>query len=204
MLSSTLAATTTAVALTLTLGACGSGGDDEEPRAERETGRGTAGVGSAAEHFGPGCSDFPSKGGASLDAMADQPFATAITGSPVLGRLSDALKRAGLDGELDAVEDMTVFAPTNEAFDMYPDQEIDDLLANPDGLAYLLTYHVVAGRVGSAELEGGVFDALNGGRVRTSGTTGEYTVDDYSPVVCADVRTANATVHVVDMLLLPS
>lgn len=205
MRRSTLAAATTAVALVLALGACGSGGDDEDPEgAEQETGEGSAGDGSAAGPFGPGCSDFPSEGEGSLDAMADQPFATAVAGSPVLGRLSDALKRAGLDGELDTAEGMTVFAPTNEAFDMYPDQEMDDLLDDPDSLAYLLNYHVVAGEVGSGELNGGVFDSLNGGQVRTSGSTGAYTVDDYSPVVCADVRTANATVHVVDMLLMPS
>nr|WP_017590743.1 fasciclin domain-containing protein [Nocardiopsis ganjiahuensis] len=49
-----------------------------------------------------------------------------------------------------------------------------------------------------------MFDALNGGQVRSSVADGRYTVDDYAPVVCADVRTANATVYVVSMLLIPS
>lgn len=209
MRRSTLAAATTVVALALALGACASGSGDTDGEGTEESGRetgreGAAGDGSADGPFGPGCSDFPSEGGGSLDAMADQPFATAIADSPVLGNLADALERAGLSEELDTAEGVTVFAPVNDAFDMYPDGEMDDLLGDSDRLAYLLGYHVVAGEVDSAELDGGVFDSLNGGRVRVSGSRGGYTVDGYATVDCADVRTANATVHVVDMLLMPS
>ncbi|MEU3020604.1 fasciclin domain-containing protein [Nocardiopsis sp. NPDC007018] len=208
MRGTTLAVATTAVALALALGACGSGGDTGDGAARevvRESGEGGAAAGGdTAEPFGPGCSDFPSRGAGSLDAMADQTFTTAIADSPVLGRLAEALERAGLGEDLDTAVGVTVFAPTNEAFDMYPDGEMDDLMRDRDGLAYLLNYHVVADAVGGADLGAGVFDSLSGGQVRTSGSTGEYVVDDYAPVVCADVRTANATVHVVDMLLIPS
>lgn len=209
MRGSTLAAVTTAVALALALGACGSGNGDTDGEGAQEPGQesgreGAAGDGSTDGPFGPGCSDFPSEGGGSLDAMADQPFATAIADSPVLGNLADALERAGLSEELDNAEGVTVFAPANDAFDMYPDGQMDDLLKDSGRLAYLLGYHVVAGEVDSSELDGGVFDSLNGGQVRVSGSRAEYTVDGYATVDCADVRTANATVHVVDMLLMPS
>ncbi len=216
--TTTTAATVIAATLGLVLGGCGvvgvpgesvggsasAGGDtaDESPRgAGRES---ASGNGVADEPVGPGCSDFPPEGPGSLDDMADQPFATAIADSPVLGRLSDALERAGLSEVMDAAEGITVFAPVNDAFDMYPDGEMDDLMEDPDRLAYVLNYHVVAATVPSGELDGGVFDTLNGGQVRSSASDGAHTVDDYSPVVCTDLRTANATVHVVNMLLIPS
>lgn len=212
MRKTTLATAATAAVLALTLSACGSGdhgdeasGDDSPQEAGQESGQeGAVGGGSAAEPFGPGCSDFPQEGTGSLDDMADQPFATAIADNPVLGNLSEALDRAGLSEDMDTAEGITVFAPTDDAFDMSPEGEVDDLLEDPDGLAHLLNYHVVAGEVSAEELDGGVFDALNGGQVRSSVSGGEYTVDDYAPVVCGDVRTANATVHVVSMLLIPS
>ncbi|GAA1456559.1 fasciclin domain-containing protein [Nocardiopsis exhalans] len=195
----------TAAALLLTLSACGGGNEGAGDDTPRETGQeGAAGNGSSVEPFGPGCSDFPGEGAGSFEEMADQPFATAIADSPVLGNLADALERSGLSDRMDTAEGMTVFAPVDDAFDMYPDGEMDDLLEDPGGLAHLLNYHVVAGEVPSAELDGGVFDALNGGQVRSSASGGRYTVDGYAPVVCADVETANATVHVVGMLLIPS
>lgn len=205
MQKTTFAATAAAAALTLVLSACGSEGEGAPQEAEQETAEeGTAGNGSAAGPFGPGCSDFPQEGAGSLDEMAGQPFAAAIADSPVLGNLSEALERAGLSEDMDTAEGITVFAPTDDAFDMYPDGEMDDLLEDPDGLAHLLNNHVVAGEVTAEELDGGVFDALNGGQVRSAVSDGEYTVDDYAPVVCGNVRTANATVHVVSMLLIPA
>lgn len=195
------------VVLALTLSACGSGGGggDAPQEAGQETVQeGAAGNGSTDEPFGPDCSDFPEEGAGSFDEMAEQPFATAIADSPVLGNLSGALERAGLSEDMDTAEGITVFAPTDDAFDMYPDGEMDDLLEHPNGLAHLLNNHVVAGEVSTEELDGGVFDALNGGQVRSSVSGGEYTVDDYAPVVCGNVRTANATVHVVSMLLIPA
>ncbi|MGW5874962.1 fasciclin domain-containing protein [Nocardiopsis terrae] len=204
MRKTTLAAA--ASALALVLAACGGGDRDQAGQgAARETPqKASADVGGAAEPFGPGCSDFPGEGAGSLDEMAGQPFATAIADSPVLGNLSEALERAGLSEELDAAEELTVFAPTDDAFDMYPDGEMDDILGNPEGLAYVLNQHVIEGRVPAEELDEGAFDSRNGGLVRATASDGEYTVNGYAPVVCGDVRTANATVHVVGMLLLPS
>ncbi|WP_460775193.1 fasciclin domain-containing protein [Nocardiopsis nanhaiensis] len=198
----TLAAT--AAALALVLSACGDGdtGDEELQESGQEGSAG--GKGSAAEPFGPGCSDFPREGPGSIEEMADQPFASAIDESPVLGNLADALDQAGLSEDMDTSEGLTVFAPTDDAFDMYPDEEVEDLLEDPDALAYVLNNHVVAGEAEPGELDDGMFDALNGGQVRVSESGGEFTVNDYAPVVCANIQTANATVHAVSMLVIPS
>ncbi|WP_460754650.1 fasciclin domain-containing protein [Nocardiopsis oceani] len=198
----TLAAT--AAALALGLSACGQGDTDDEALQESGKEGSAGGNGSAAEPFGPGCSDFPREGPGSIEEMADQPFASAIDENPVLGNLADALDQAGLSEDMDTSEGITVFAPTDDAFDMYPDEEVEDLLEDPDALAYVLNNHVVAGEAEPGELDDGMFDALNGGQVRVSESGGEYTVNDYAPVVCANIQTANATVHAVSMLVIPS
>lgn len=185
--------------LLLCLAAC-SGGDGEG----EEHGRSAEADIEPVRAFGPGCADFPDTGPGSLSAMAGLPLSTAIADSPLLGRLAEVLERSGLRSDLDAADEMTLFAPTDDAFDMYPGAEIQGLLDSPDGSAHLLGHHIVLGEFGSADLAGSSFDNLNGDRVHTTEDEGEYTVDGYAPVVCADVRTANATVHVVGMLLIPS
>ena len=196
MLRTTFVACGTLLLLALvSCGAQGKAGGEVEP---------TAPSPEATDAFGPGCSDFPRQGPGSLVAMAEQPLTNAIAQSPLLERLSTALERSGLGRELDAAEDMTVFAPTDDAFDMYPDEEIEILFTDPASLKHVLGYHVALGEHGTEAFDDGSFDTLNGGRISTTEQAGRYTVDGYAPVVCADVRTANATVHVVDMLLIPS
>lgn len=185
--------------LLLSLAAC-SGGDGES----EEDGLSADIDAAPVRAFGPGCADFPDTGPGSLSTMAGQPLSVAVADNPLLSRLSTLLERSGLGPDLDAADDMTLFAPTDDAFDMYPAEEIQDLMDAPDGPAHLLGHHVVLGEFGSAELDGGSFDTLNGDRVGTTESEGEYTVEGYAPVVCADVHTANATVHVVGMLLIPS
>ncbi|MEU3310706.1 fasciclin domain-containing protein [Nocardiopsis sp. NPDC006832] len=187
--------------LLLSLAACSGGngeGEGEEHGHSAEADVEPVGA------FGPGCADFPDTGPGSLSAMADRPLSTAIADNPFLGRLAEVVERSGLASDLDTADDMTLFAPTDDAFDMYPTPAIQGLLDSPDGPAHLLGHHVVLGEFGSADLDGGSFDTLNGDRIRATADEGEYTVDGYAPVVCADVRTTNATVHVVGMLLIPS
>lgn len=186
-------------ALLLSLAACSGGNGQSE-----EHGPGVEADVEPVRAFGPGCADFPDTGPGSLSAMADRTLSTAIADNPLLGRLAEVLERSGLGPDLDTADDMTLFAPVDDAFDMYPTPQIQDLLDSPDGPAHLLGHHVVLGEFGSADLDGGSFDTLNGDRIRATANEGEYTIDGYAPVVCADVRTDNATVHVVGMLLIPS
>ena len=65
-----------------------------------------------------------------------------------------AVKAAGLVETLEGAGPFTVFAPTNEAFDMLPKGTVETLVKpeNKAKLTGILTYHVVAGRLGSKEL----------------------------------------------------
>jgi len=65
-----------------------------------------------------------------------------------------AVKAAGLVETLQGSGPFTVFAPTNEAFEMLPTGTVDNLLKseNKSSLTKVLTYHVVAGRLDSKEL----------------------------------------------------
>ncbi|MBR8740926.1 fasciclin domain-containing protein [Nocardiopsis sp. MG754419] len=193
--------------LVFTLTSCTGGGDRDG--AEADPGDTSAEQATVVEPdpvtaFGPDCADFPREGPGSLAAMAEQSLTDAVAATPLLERLSFALDRSGLAPGLDAAEDLTLFAPINDAFDMYPDPEIHDLFSDPAALARLLGRHVVLDEVAGADLSGATFETLGGARIRTDESEGEYTVDGYAPVVCADVRTADATVHVASMLLIPS
>ncbi|MEO6868681.1 MAG: fasciclin domain-containing protein [Ginsengibacter sp.] len=103
----------------------------------------------------------------------------------------------------------TVFAPTNNAFRAAGFATINDINnANPNTLATILTYHVVAGRIFSSDLTNGAQPAtLNGGKV-TIGLTGGATVKGMgntsaSNIVNANIVATNGVVHVIDRVLLP-
>ena len=105
--------------------------------------------------------------------------------------LVDALKSKG---------PLTVFAPTDAAFEALPDGTVEDLLRpeNKTRLAAILTYHVIADDISfsgqqAKTLQGGNVDIRPSGNVR---------VDD-AEVLLADVRATNGVIHVIDRVLLP-
>jgi transforming growth factor-beta-induced protein len=114
-----------------------------------------------------------------------------------------AVQAADLVDTLSGPGPFTVFAPTDAAFAALPDGALDDLLADPDALAEVLTFHVVAGAftaadvVGLTEVEtvqGGTLDVeVDGDTVRIGGAT----------VVATDVMASNGVIHVIDTVLLP-
>jgi uncharacterized surface protein with fasciclin (FAS1) repeats len=95
-----------------------------------------------------------------------------------------------------------VFAPDNAAFAKIPPATLQSVLANKDMLTKILTYHVVGKQVTPAELSGGDFTTLQGGAVTTTGTGENFQVDGAN-VVCGNVHTANATVYIIDTVLMP-
>ena len=152
--------------------------------------------------FGPACEAVPMDGEGSFDGMADDPAATAASNNPVLSTLVSAVDAAGLVDTLNGDGPFTIFAPTNDAFAAIPEDQLNAILADTDLLTSILTYHVVAGESLDAEGlgEAGMADTVNGGALEfgADGTTVNG-VD----VVCSDVTTANATVHIIDEVLLP-
>lgn len=156
-----------------------------------------------------GCSS--SGGGAATPAKTTPaPSASAsdivavASGTADLSTLVTAVDAAGLVPTLQGDGPFTVFAPTNEAFAALPDGLLDQLLlpCNQEALSQILTYHVVAGKVTSADIAPGDVATVEGQKVTLS-TDGGVMVND-ATVTTADVEASNGVVHVIDGVLVPS
>lgn len=158
---------------------------------------------SSDQPFGPACSSVPQDGAGSFDGMAQDPVATAASNNPDLATLVTAVKAAGLVDTLNNAENITVFAPTNEAFAKVPKADLEKLLADKEQLTKVLTYHVVGEKIAPKQLPNGSFATLEKSKLTTSGSDMTYTVNDSAKIVCGNVRTANATVYIVDSVLMP-
>ncbi|WP_218040640.1 fasciclin domain-containing protein [Actinomadura sp. WMMB 499] len=157
----------------------------------------------AAEPFGPACSAVPKDGSGSFSGMAQDPVATAASNNPVLSTLVTAVKKAGLVDTLNSSKNITVFAPTNDAFAKIPEGRLNDVLADKEKLTSILTYHVVGQKVAPDALANGDFKTLQGARLKTSGSGESFTAGENAKVVCGNVQTANATVYIIDSVLMP-
>src|SRR5699024_11984549 len=94
--------------------------------------------------------------------MAEEPVATAISKSSMLSTLGEMLDQAELVDTLDSEDELTVFAPTDAAFDQMSDEEMDSLQEDQQQLTDLLQYHVVEGTQEPTDLEDGSFTSLQG------------------------------------------
>ena len=159
----------------------------------------------ATGEFGAGCAAVPTdpSNPGSFAAMAQVPVATAASGNPLLSTLVAAVKQANLVDSLNTAQDITVFAPTNDAFGKIPKADLDKVLADQATLTKILTYHVVPGRLTPAQLAG-THKTLEGGEVTVAGSGTDFTVNGNSAVVCGNVQTSNATVYIVDTVLMPT
>ncbi|MFB7785615.1 fasciclin domain-containing protein [Streptomyces vinaceus] len=153
--------------------------------------------------FGPACAGVPAEGAGSFDGMAKDPVATAASNNPALSTLVAAVKQAGLVDTLNNAKDITVFAPTNDAFAKIPKADLDKVLADKATLTKILTYHVVGQKLTPKQLENGSFDTLEKTKLTTTGSGESYKVNDTANVVCGNVKTANANVYIVDTVLMP-
>lgn len=113
-----------------------------------------------------------------------------------------AVEAAGLVETLKGEGPFTVFAPTDDAFAALPKGTVEALLADPEALAGILTYHVVAGKVMSGDLSDGMMAATVNGAEVTIGTEGGVMVNDAN-VVAADIEASNGVIHVIDKVIMP-
>jgi uncharacterized surface protein with fasciclin (FAS1) repeats len=117
-----------------------------------------------------------------------------------------AVKAAGLSDTLQGDGPFTVFAPTDEAFTKLPAGTVENLLLpeNKDQLVAILTYHVVAGKVTSAQVvKLNSATTVNGQDVQISIKNGMVTVDG-ATVAAVDVMASNGVIHVIDEVILPN
>jgi uncharacterized surface protein with fasciclin (FAS1) repeats len=156
-----------------------------------------------AETFGAGCSSIPADGAGSFNGMATEPVATAASANPLLKTLVTAVGEADLVDTLNSTEDITVFAPTDDAFAAVPKADLDALLADKPTLTKVLTYHVVAGQLTTEDLAG-THETLEGGELTIEGSGEDFTVGSGgATVLCGNIPTDNATVYVIDAVLMP-
>ncbi|MFF4262202.1 fasciclin domain-containing protein [Streptomyces virginiae] len=207
----TALAVATAAVLPFALTACSEDGksSDAAPAASASADGSDPAAGSSEpatamdKPFGTACAGVPKEGAGSFDGMAKDPVATAASNNPALSTLVAAVKQAGLVDTLNNAKDITVFAPTNDAFAKIPKADLDKVLADKEQLTKILTYHVVGQKLTPKQLENGSFETLEKGRITTAGSGESYKVNDASTVVCGNVPTANATVYIVDTVLMP-
>ncbi|KUI39903.1 cell surface protein [Mycobacterium sp. GA-1199] len=168
---------------------------------------GTAAVGHA-EMVGPGCTAYAQQvpaGPGSVMGMAQDPVAVAASNNPLLTTLTKAVS-GQLNPQVNLVDTLnggqfTVFAPTDDAFAKLDPATIETLKTDAPLLTSILTYHVVPGQAGPAQVVG-THKTVQGADVTVTGHGSDLKVNDAS-VVCGGVQTANATVYLIDSVLLP-
>lgn len=144
-------------------------------------------------------------------AELEQPTATELSiaeiaaGNEDFEILAAAIEAAGLTEALSNSDlSVTVFAPTDEAFEALPEGALDTLLLpeNRDQLVQLLSYHVVDGEVRSTDLASGEVATMSGAAVMVMVGDETVTINDAN-VVAADIEASNGVIHVIDSVLLP-
>jgi uncharacterized surface protein with fasciclin (FAS1) repeats len=164
----------------------------------------------AANLVGPGCADYAEQvpdGAGSVEGMSQDPVAVAASNNPLLTTLTSAVS-GELNPDVNLVDtlngdEFTVFAPVDDAFAKLPKKTVNDLAkpANAETLTSVLTYHVVPGQMSPEEITGEQ-KTVQGGTVEVSGSGDELMVNDAN-VICGGVQTANATVYLIDSVLMP-
>ncbi|WP_299347618.1 fasciclin domain-containing protein [uncultured Maritalea sp.] len=128
----------------------------------------------------------------------------------IFNTLIAAASAAGLAGALSDGENLTVFAPTDEAFAALPAGTVETLLKpeNKQQLIDILSYHVLPTKITSAELPAGTNDVATlkkgGDETVTVSVMGGKVMVDGATVISADVMADNGVIHVIDKVILPS
>ena len=163
----------------------------------------TTGSDMMGQPFGAACSAVPKDGKGSFTGMATDPVATAASNNPVLSTLVTAVQAAGLVDTLNSAPAITVFAPTNDAFAKIPADTLNKVLADKETLTKILTNHVLAGKIAPDKIAGD-HQTLAATTLTVKGSGEMFTVGkENANMVCGNVTTANATVYIVDSVLMP-
>ncbi|MBE9928241.1 fasciclin domain-containing protein [Cellulosimicrobium cellulans] len=163
----------------------------------------------AANLVGPGCAAYAEQvpdGAGSITGMSTDPVAVAASNNPLLTTLTAAVS-GELNPDVNLVDtlnggEFTVFAPVDDAFAKIDAATLESLKTDSDTLTKILTYHVVPGQLTPDQVVG-EHETVEGGTVEVTGSGDELMVND-AAVVCGGVMTQNATVYLVDSVLMPT
>ena len=139
--------------------------------------------------------------GGSSDSSAADIVDTAVSAG-TFTTLVTAVKAAGLVDTLKGDGPFTVFAPNDEAFAKLPAGTVEGLLEDPEKLAAILTYHVVAGKKVASDVVGAKTLATVQGQSLSIDTTDGVTIGG-AKVLTTDIEASNGVIHVIDTVLIP-
>jgi len=162
----------------------------------------------AANLVGPGCAAYAQQvptGAGSVAGMALDPVAVAASNNPILTTLTASVS-GKLNPKVNLVDtlnggEFTVFAPVDDAFKKIDPATIDTLKTDDALLSKILTYHVVPGQITPDKIAG-THATVEGGSVTVTGSGDNLKVDNAN-VICGGVKTKNATVYLIDSVLMP-
>jgi uncharacterized surface protein with fasciclin (FAS1) repeats len=163
-----------------------------------------------ADLVGKGCATYAKavpSGSGSVSGMAQDPVATAASNNPLLKTLVAAVS-GKLNPKVNLVDTLnggqfTVFAPVDSAFAALPKKTVTALAMpkNATLLSNILTYHVLPGQIKPAAIDG-THKTAEGSSLKVTGSGNDIKVNGAS-VICGGVKTANATVYLIDGVLSP-
>ncbi|SMY11486.1 fasciclin domain-containing protein [Brevibacterium jeotgali] len=187
-------------------GGMDEGGSSEESMDE---GMDEGSAGGSTDLVGAGCEAYAEQvpeGDGSVEGMAQDPVATAASNNPMLTTLTSAVS-GELNSDVDLVDtlngdEFTVIAPVDDAFAAVPEEDLSALAEDSDMLTNVLTYHVIPGQLSPDEIVG-EHETVQGDTVTVEGE-GEDMMFDDAGLVCGGVTTSNATVYMVDSVLMPA
>jgi len=153
---------------------------------------------------GAGCSgDTAKKDGY---AKASASILDIAAGNDDFSTLAAAVTAAGLQDVLSGDDKLTVFAPTNAAFEALPEGTVEELLKpeNKDQLIAILTYHVVPGEVYAKDVvKLTEATTANGKDIAIAVSDDGVMLNESAKVVKTDIKASNGVVHVINAVLLP-
>ncbi len=180
----------------------------EAPMATSEAPMATSDAAMDEGLVGSGCAAYAAAvptGAGSVEGMATDPVATAASNNPLLTTLTAAVS-GQLNKDVNLVDtlnggEFTVFAPVDDAFAKIPAETIDGLKTDSAALTSILTYHVVPGQLAPSMIDG-EHETAEGSTLKVTGSGDNLMVND-AKVICGGVKTANATVYLIDTVLMP-
>lgn len=158
----------------------------------------------AGQRFGPACAHLPKTGPGSAADLARLPVTTGLGRIRQLAVLDRAIQQTGLASKLDSTQPLTLFAPVNAAFTTIGTSTLRVLMATKTDLTRVVTFHAVAARVTPADLaRHHKVTTLGGTQIVPAGSGLLLGVNNAS-VICGNLRTAHATVYIVDRVIIPA
>ncbi|PXX71010.1 putative surface protein with fasciclin (FAS1) repeats [Nocardia tenerifensis] len=195
--------------LTAVVGASACSSDKSENTAATSSAAATTtSTAASGQLVGSGCKAYAQQvptGAGSVGGMAQDPVATAASNNPLLTTLVAAVS-GKLNPQVNLVDTLngdqfTVFAPVDAAFAKIDPATVESLKTDSATLTKILTYHVVPGQVAPDKIAG-THKTVEGANVTVTRSGDDIKVADAS-VICGGVKTANATVYMIDTVLMP-